>query len=91
MNTKAGQKRAVRYGFIAFNVIVLVVVAAFVFYKPDSADLGTNSVLKSSTVPASDDSNPLDQVSSADIALAVATMSSLPESTAINNQAAIRN
>ena len=36
---------------------------------------------------ATPDVNPLDQVSSADIALTVARMNSLPESTAINNQA----
>ena len=87
MKTKAGQKRMVRYGFVAVNVAILIVVSAFVLYKPDSTDLGSTSLLKSSTVAASDSASPLDQVSSADIALTVARMSSLPESTAINSQA----
>jgi len=44
-------------------------------------------VLKSATTTNATPANPLDKVSSEDIALTVARMSSLPESTAINNQA----
>lgn len=85
-NDKTAQKRFVRYGFIATNIAIVAVVAAFVLYKPNSNDLTSTSVLKSATTTESQ-TNPLDQVSSADIALTVARMSSLPESTAINSQA----
>lgn len=66
----------------------MAIVAAFVLYKPDSNDLSSTSILKSATIASAEETaNPLDQVSSADIALTVAKMSSLPESTAINSQA----
>jgi surface antigen len=57
----------------------------FVLQKPQTDSL-TAPVLKSNT-PASATANPLDQVSSADIALTVARLGSLPETTAVTNQA----
>lgn len=65
------------------NLVILAIIA-FVVVQ------GSNNPVQSAAV-APDTSaaavNPLDQVSSADIALTVARMNNLPETTAINNQA----
>jgi surface antigen len=65
------------------NVLILALVVGFVVLNPRS---DVQSALNSST-SATAAANPLDQVSSADIALTVARMNSLPETTAISNQA----
>ena len=82
---KAVRRRAVRIGLVVSNVVVLGVILAIVLHNPQ-ADGAAPALLSdaSSTAVAA---NPLDQVSSADIALTVARLSSLPETTAITNQA----
>ena len=73
-----------RVSFIAANVVVLGIIAFFVNQTHTSSQ--TVSPLSSTgSTPVS--VNPLDQVSSADIALTVARMTALPESTAVANQA----
>ncbi len=72
-----------RTALLASNVLILLMIIAFVVQKPHAA---TTAPLSSSAA-ASTAANPLDQVSSADIALTVARLNSLPETTAINNQA----
>lgn len=68
---------------MASNVAILAIIAAFVLQNPH-----TNSQIAPALNSSADTAaNPLDQVSSADIALTVARMSSLPETTAVNNQA----
>lgn len=71
-----------RIALVASNFIILAVIVAFVLQNPHDTTSAAPS-LASSTAAA----NPIDQVSSADIALTVARMNSLPETTAINNQA----
>ncbi len=96
------RRRLVRIGLVSFNMLLLGGVLFFVVASQRSTTassvpvsaLGssasgstyTNSASQSGSV-----ANPLDQVSSADIALNVATMSSLPEATAVANQAASVN
>ncbi len=75
----------VRGGLVLSNVIVLGVILAFVLQNPRTDGLSNPSVLNSNEIGAA--ANPLDQVSSADIALTVARLGGLPETTAINNQA----
>lgn len=72
-----------RSSLLVSNLLVLGLIVAFV--APDQH----NSNLKSAVSVSADAPvfNPLDQLSSADIALTVARMNSLPESTAINSQA----
>lgn len=78
------RRKAVRLSLLASNVVVLAVIAVFVLQNPRAT---------SETAPALNNTgsevtpNPLDQVSSADIALTVARMSRLPETTAVTNQA----
>ncbi len=57
----------------------------FVLQNQHAQSVTTTAVSSDAAVTAA--ANPLDQVSSADIALTVARMSSLPETTAISNQA----
>jgi len=69
---------------VASNVLILSVIAGFVLNNPHNGNAGASSLANQSDAPAA---NPLDQVSSADIALTVSRMSQLPETTAVNNQA----
>ena len=82
LSRKTVRRRALRIGFIGSNALLLAVVSFFVFHaRPSSA----NAIL---TKTDSDKvaANPLDEVSSADIAVTVSRMSGLAESTAIKNQ-----
>ncbi len=69
---------------LASNLIILAIIAMIVLQNPHAATQTAPALDSTSTAPVT---NPLDQVSSADIALTVARMNSLPETTAINNQA----
>jgi hypothetical protein len=85
LDQKSGRRRAIRYSLLALNVILLGVVIVFIV-RPHSKALVVNST--SSVVnAASTSTNPLDQLSSADIALTVSRVTSLPESSAVKNQA----
>lgn len=68
----------------AVNLAILAAIAGIVLGNPHAGTIAAPSLDSSS---AAAPANPLDQVSSADIALTVARASSLPETTAINNQA----
>ena len=85
MRRQAVRKRTIRMALLASNVLVLGIILAFVLHNPQSQSATKASVASSSS--AETVANPLDQVSSADIALTVARLGSLPETTAINNQA----
>ncbi|MEO8105486.1 MAG: LysM peptidoglycan-binding domain-containing protein [Candidatus Saccharibacteria bacterium] len=67
------------------NLLILVTLLAFVLQNPHTT-ASSNAVLSSPTQERAA-INPLDQLSSADIALTVARLNNLPEATAINNQA----
>lgn len=77
------RRKLVRFGLLASNVIVLAIIVTFVVQNKHTGGL-KNMAKASAAAPVS---NPLDQLSSADIALTVARMNSLPESTAITSQA----
>lgn len=66
-----------------FNLVLIAVIAFFVLNNPKSNGLASVNLNSNSTVAV----NPLDQVSSADIAYTVAQTSNLPETTAVANQA----
>lgn len=74
-----------RYGLIASNVVIVALITFFVLNNPKTDSLSltppSDSTISQTAV------NPLDQVSSADIALTVAQLDNLPESTAVANQA----
>lgn len=85
MHKKGVQRRTIRLSLLISNVVVLVIVGAFIFESTHSGSI--NQVSSNTSAALSTTANPLDQVSSAQIALTVARMTSLPETTAIANQA----
>lgn len=80
LKRKSNRKRIVRYGLIAANVAILAGVVGFVGLNSHSH----HSV--AAALPATT-TKPVDGLTSYDIAANVAKLTSLPESTAINNQA----
>lgn len=77
-----------RPAIVAVNAAVLLVVASIVVYSQHTTATPGNPVaLSSASAASSDAANPLDQLSSADIAQTVAQVNNLPETTAVANQA----
>lgn len=74
----------VRYSLLGINLIILAGVVWFVVRNPQAnVDRATVSAAQNSSIAA----DPLDQLSSVDVAVNVARMTSLPETTAILNKA----
>jgi surface antigen len=83
--SKKNQKRIIRWGILTANIVLLIAVLGFVLRSPDaSTTINTNVV---DTNSATESSRALDQVSSADIAVHVARITSLPEAAAVTNNA----
>lgn len=84
---KSTRRSLVRLAFFAVNISILGVIGYVITQNPKSgrADAIAPALLSAKTTPAV--ANPLDQLSSADIALTVARLNNLPETTAITNQA----
>lgn len=80
------RKRLIRYGILAANALVLVIVVMFVWQNPVGSKSTTSSLI---TAGLSDDiaANPLDQLSSADIAAHVAIITNLAEANSVTNNA----
>jgi surface antigen len=81
LKRKSTRKRVVRYALVAANVAILAAVVTFVGMSSRS----DNSM--AAALPAAATVNPVDGLTSYDIAANVAKLTSLPEGTAINNQA----
>lgn len=79
------QRRFVRYGLLAVNALVLGVIVAFVVQASPAITSSHGNIAATSATNTVND--PLDQLSSADIAVNLARMTNLPESTAVTNQA----
>jgi N-acetylmuramoyl-L-alanine amidase len=80
---KKSRKRVITYGLLAVNAVLLFAVMSFVLKSPS-----TGSAVKQSSLAGNvEAANPLDQLSSSDIAVHLARMSNLPEATAVVNQA----
>jgi len=80
------RRKIVRSTFIGVNVLLLLGISFFVLHARTT---GAVSILAHSQAAATDQTsvNPLDQVSSADIAVSVARVSGLTESVAVKNSA----
>lgn len=82
------RRRLIRGGLIAGNILLLVGVSIFVL-----SNRSANQTIRSGTLnsfvgtSSSSQTTPLDQLSSAQIALTAARMARLPEATAVRNQA----
>lgn len=79
------QRRALRVGLLLSNLVILGIIVAFVLQNPRTGNPASSTALNSNATSAV--ANPLDQISSTDIAQTVAQMNGLPETTAIANQA----
>lgn len=82
LHRKAARRRMVRVTLLATNVVLLAGIVGFVVLNQH-----TGTTVSSNQGSATIIANPLDQLASADIALTVARLNNLPETTAINNQA----
>jgi len=85
LSRKSSRKRLVRYSLIAANIIVLGAVVAFVVGSNHNDHVTAVSAL--SAKDSASAVTPVDGLTSYDIAANVAHMVSLPERTAIDNQA----
>ncbi len=83
------RKRLVRYGLLAANFAIIAVVATLVISSPSGQSTQQNAFVGAET--ATTNQNPLDQLSSADIAVNVASITGLTEATAVKNQADSEN
>lgn len=85
MLSKKNRRRTVRYGLLASNLLLLGVVVAFVAQNPSSPSKA-NSVI--TTQQTQDEIvSPLDELSSADIAVNIARATRIEESTSVANKA----
>jgi N-acetylmuramoyl-L-alanine amidase len=82
---KRSRKRLVRYGLLTANVLILIGVVVFVTGNQSSGEIARQSAAANSSQETA--ANPLDQVSSADIAVHVAHMTALPETRSVENHA----
>ena len=77
------KKRTIRWSIFALNAILLVA-ALFIVRSPEANQSISKSAISENNV---DVAEPLDQLSSADVAVNVARMAGLAESTAVTNRA----
>jgi N-acetylmuramoyl-L-alanine amidase len=84
---KRSKRRLLRWGIVGGNLLLLVLVGAFVLANRSASQTVRASTLNGAVATAASVSKPLDTLSSAQIALTAAQMTDLPELTAIHNQA----
>ncbi len=88
LHRKSTRRRATRYAILGLNALLLFGVLAFVVLGQRSGNAAPEKVLTASVASDRTDlANPMDQVSSADIAVNVARMSGLQESPKIAEDA----
>lgn len=80
---KRSHKRIVRMSLLLANFALLAAVVGFVLRNPTAGQTVRQNALINESIAT----NPLDELSSSDIAVHVAQMARLPESTAVVNQA----
>jgi len=91
--SRATRRRIVRYALLSFNLLLLASVGYFVLQsagsgKPEFATGSAASALSGKNQSISD---PLDRLSSADIAVNIARIANLPQAVAVTNQADSEN
>jgi surface antigen len=85
IHSKVIRRPAVAVSLVGFNVLAIGLIFWIVLQNSDNATVVSASANGDSNIAAL--ANPVDQVSSADIALTIARVGNLPETTAITNQA----
>ncbi len=77
------RRKTIGFSLLVLNSLLLIVVAVFVLQKPNtSGNTVSNAILVNESESVA---NPLDNLSSADIALSIAKSANLPEQTAVAN------
>jgi LysM repeat protein len=84
---KKTRKRYTKWGIVAGNALLLLLVSTFILANRSASQTVRSSTLNSATSTVEASTNPLDQLSSAQIALTAAQATQLPELNAIRNQA----
>lgn len=79
-------KRSIKYILIVGNIVLLLGIVTFV-WRSTAANQVTASGSRAASATTTENDDPLDQLSSADIAVNLANMTALPEATAVKNQA----
>ncbi len=86
------RRRVVRYSLLGFNILLLTAVGYFVLQSTGSSDrLASTSALGAMSGRDEAIVDPLDRLSSADIAVNVARIANLPQAVAVTNQADSEN
>ncbi len=85
--SKRLRKKAIRNSILAVNLLVLFGVLAFVVHNTSSAQVSNQAVVADNGNSSTPVSNPLDQLSSAQIAVQVARMTGIYEQTSVTNLA----
>lgn len=83
----ASKKQYVRYGIIAGNFALLALVSSFILINRSASQTVRSSTISSVNATAAAAPNPLDQLSSAQIALTAAQTAGMQELTSVRNQA----
>jgi surface antigen len=82
---RRSKKRVVRYSLLTLNIVLLVAVIGFIIsHSGNSAPVGQNALLDSRSESLA---NPLDQLSSADIAVHIALAARLDQRVSVSNKA----
>lgn len=81
------RRRFVRYGLLTLNIALLGGIVTFVLQSEPQASSTNKAAVSSRSGGADAPSDPLDQVSTADIAVNLAQMTNLAETPAVTNQA----
>ncbi len=89
--SKRSIKRITRWGLISGNVFLLVAIGAFIIINRSANQTVRTGTANKAVTTAASVPNPLDHVSSAQIALQAAQMTKVPELTAVHNQADSEN
>ena len=81
------KRRLSRWGIVGGNVLLLIAVGVFIMTNRSASHTIRSNTLSGAVSTAGSLSNPLDELSSSQIALNVAQMAKMPELTPIRNQA----
>lgn len=84
---KKSRRKYVRWGIVAGNLLLLFGIGGFLIVNNSASEAVRTGTINSAVATASSVSSPLDQLSSAQIALVAAEMTKIPELTAVRNQA----
>jgi LysM repeat protein len=81
------RKRFIRYSLLTANAALLIAVVGFISTSPSTSEVAVNHAVTKPSSASEAATSPLDQLSSADIAVHVARLTRLDETTAVINHA----